>query len=191
MGTDFRMAVSRLDDPLKPVRKWVDQLQEHWRTVFTAASMRAMPVLETVADTPPISYCALGSLVTDSVVDLANGVETPRARALDALLHAQGAGINCVFNSKNKRRWRIATCDIYAFPGFVISEHRLAKGGQDDKPREGRLLAVWVFGFFLMYLPCGNKRSGGSQYVRYRDEKPWSLGGPYAWGERILVDPGR
>jgi hypothetical protein len=53
MGTDFRMAVSRLDDPLKPVRKWVDQLQEHWRTVFTAASMRAMPVLETVADTPP------------------------------------------------------------------------------------------------------------------------------------------
>jgi hypothetical protein len=31
--------VQAYDDPLKPLRKWVDQLQEHWHTVFTAGAI--------------------------------------------------------------------------------------------------------------------------------------------------------
>jgi hypothetical protein len=152
-----------------------------------ARKMVKMPVLKTVSDTPPISYCVLGALACDSAVDLANGIASRRARALDALLHAQGMGIRTVFNSGDKRGWRITSCDVYAFPGFAVTEHRLAKGScHDDKPRDGRLLAVWVFGRFLVYLPCGNERSGGAQYRRYRADKPWALGGPYRWGECIL-----
>jgi hypothetical protein len=125
------------------------------------ASERQMPMLETAEGGQLLTYGCLGLLTMDALVDLANGVWTKRACALDDLMRAQGAGLRNAFNSDARCRRRIGSCDVYRFPGYTVTEHRLFRGPCETKPREGRILALWMGGRFLLYVPRDPAIRGG------------------------------